>query len=103
MRLGSKKGLIRYDSENGISEGKKFTWTTRIKAYTVVLVLFLVVLVTLIATRTDFDATILRQRGSTYQELADGRISNIYEIDLSNKTKKEYTIELRLIDGKCRN
>lgn len=97
--VGFEKGLIRYDSENGISEGKKFTWTTRIKAYTVVLALLLVVLITLIATRTDFDATILRQRGSTYQELSDGRISNIYEIDLSNKTKKEYTIELRLIEG----
>lgn len=98
--VGLEKGLIRYDSENGIASGKKFTWTRRMIAYTVVLVLLLGVLVTLIATRTDFDATILRQRGATYQELQDGRISNIYEIDLSNKTKKVYTIELRILDGK---
>jgi cytochrome c oxidase accessory protein FixG len=98
--VGLEKGLIRYDSENGIASGKKFTWTRRMIAYTVVLVVLLGILVTLIATRTDFDATILRQRGATYQELQDGRISNIYEIDLSNKTKKEYTIELRILDGK---
>jgi 5-formyltetrahydrofolate cyclo-ligase len=58
------------------------------------------VLVTLVATRTDFSAKMLRQRGTTYQELADGRISNIYELNLTNKTKNEYTVRLELIDSK---
>mgnify|MGYP002619813190 CR=1 FL=1 len=98
--VGMDKGLIRYDSENSIATGKKFTWTRRMIAYTVVLFILLGVLVALIATRTDFDATILRQRGATFQELQDGRISNIYEIDLSNKTKHEYQIELRILEGK---
>lgn len=98
--VGLEKGLIRYDSENGVNTGTRFRWTRRIKAYTAVLALLLAVLVVLVVTRTDFDATILRQRGATYQELQDGRISNIYEIDLSNKTKKEYTVELRILEGK---
>lgn len=98
--VGLDRGLIRYDSENGVTTGKGFTWTRRMIAYSVVLIVLLGVLVTLIATRTDFDATILRQRGATYQELQDGRISNIYEIDLSNKTKNEYNIELKILEGK---
>lgn len=98
--VGLEKGLIRYDSENGVNTGTRFRWTRRIKAYTAVLALLLAVLVVLVVTRTDFDATILRQRGATYQELQDGRISNIYEIDLSNKTKKEYTVELLILEGK---
>lgn len=98
--VGLEKGLIRYDSENGVNTGTRFRWTRRIKAYTAVLALLLAVLVVLVVTRTDFDATILRQRGATYQELQDGRISNIYEIDLANKTKKEYTVELRILEGK---
>jgi hypothetical protein len=52
----------------------------------------------LIGTRSNFDATILKQRGSTYQTLEDGRLSNIYEINLMNKTKKEYEITLELED-----
>lgn len=94
------KGLIRYDSENGIKTGAKFRWTPRIIGYTAVLTLLFGVLVTLVATRTDFSAKLLRQRGSTYQELADGRISNIYELNLTNKTKNEYPLRLELIDSK---
>jgi cytochrome c oxidase accessory protein FixG len=97
--VGLDKGLIRYDSENGINTGKSFTWTKRMIAYTVVLIVLLGILVALISSRTDFDATILRQRGATFQEMQDGRISNIYEIDLSNKTKKTYTIELKILEG----
>ncbi len=92
------KGLIRYDSENGINTGVKFSWTPRVIGYTVVLNLLFGVLVTLIATRTDFSAKMLRQRGTTYQELADGRISNIYELNITNKTKNTYPIRLELID-----
>jgi polyferredoxin len=94
------KGLIRYDSENGIKTGVKFRWTPRVIGYTAILTILLVILVTLVATRTDFSAKMLRQRGSTYQELPDGRISNIYELNLTNKTKNAYPLRLELIDSK---
>jgi hypothetical protein len=69
------------------------------KAYTTLLVILLGVWVYLIASRTNFDATILKQRGSTYQVLEDGRLSNIYEINLLNKSKNEYKITLELEDS----
>jgi cytochrome c oxidase accessory protein FixG len=94
------KGLIRYDSENGIKTGVKFRWTPRVIGYTAILTILLVILVTLVATRTDFSAKMLRQRGSTYQELPDGRISNIYELNLTNKTKNAYPLRLELINSK---
>jgi cytochrome c oxidase accessory protein FixG len=95
------KGLIRYASENNIEGGKKFTWTTRTYAYTGLLFVLLGVWTYLILSRTNFDATILKQRGSTYQKLEDGRLSNIYEINLINKTKNAYeiTLELEGVDG----
>src|SRR5690554_8042452 len=69
------------------------------KSYTALLVLLLVIWGTLIGTRTNFQATILKKRGSTYQQLENGIISNIYEIDLINKSKDTYNIDLKLEEG----
>jgi cytochrome c oxidase accessory protein FixG len=97
-KIDKPKGLIRYASESNIEGGKKFTWTARTKAYTALLVILLAIWGLLIGSRTNFDATILKQRGSIYQVLDDGMLSNIYEITLTNKTKKPYEVELD-IDG----
>ena len=61
--VGLEKGLIRFVSENGIKNGTRFQWTRRVKAYTALLIALMGVLVTLLITRSDFQATILRQRG----------------------------------------
>ena len=97
-KIDKPKGLIRYASEANIEGGKKFTWTARTKAYTALLVILLIIWGLLIGSRTNFDATILKQRGSTYQTLDDGILSNIYEITLTNKTKKSYEVMLELDD-----
>lgn len=96
--IGKPKGLVRYASESNIEGGKKFQWTKRTIAYTVLLVLLLAIWALLIGSRTNIDATILKQRGSTYQKLDDGYYSNIYELNLLNKTREPYEIELELLD-----
>lgn len=92
--VGLERGLIRFVSENGIRNRTRFQWTPRVIAYTTLLVCLIGILVLLLATRSDFGTTILRQRGSTYQITSDERISNIFEIDLTNKTKNDFTIHL---------
>lgn len=99
--VGLEKGLIRFVSENSIKNRTGFQWTKRVKAYTVLLTAMIAVLITLLVTRKDFEATIHRQRGSTYQVTNDGQISNIFEINLTNKTRKDYTIELKLEHSKA--
>lgn len=94
--VGLERGLIGFLSEKGITQGTKFQWTRRVISYTILLVSMLVVLTVLLLTRKDFEATILRQRGSTYQITNDGQISNIYEINLTNKTQNDYKIKLEL-------
>lgn len=96
-KTGLPKGLIRYASENGIAKGEKLRFTPRIRAYTVVLTILIGVLVTLLVTRTDLDATILRTPGMLYQKHeAEGTISNLYNLKLINKTHNDMPIELRL-------
>lgn len=94
------KGLIRYDSEEGVKTGVKFAFTTRIKAYTVLLIGLLVLLTSLVINRSDFETTILRTRGTLYQKAENGNISNIYDITITNKTSQEFNIELKVLDKK---
>jgi cytochrome c oxidase accessory protein FixG len=96
--VGLEGGLIRFVSENGIKNGTRFEWTRRVKAYTILLIFLMGVLVTLLVTRSDFKATILRQRGTTHHVTKDGNIGNIFEINLTNKTKEEFDVTLKTED-----
>lgn len=97
--VGLEKGLIRFVSEKGIEEGKRFEWTRKVKAYTVLLIGLLAVLVVLLMTRSDFQTTILRQRGTTYHVTKNGDIGNIFEINLTNKTNKTFEVKLKTEDS----
>jgi len=94
--VGLPKGLIRYDSEKGIAEGKKPGFTTRMKAYSAVLLLLIGVEAFLLVSRTDVDTTILRARGMLYQEQAGNVVSNLYTIKLVNKTRNEIPVDLKV-------
>lgn len=96
------KGLIRYDSEKGIAEKTKLAFTTRMKAYSAVLLVLIGVEAFLLLTRSDFDATILRAKGMLYQEQPNNEISNLYTIKLINKTRDSMPVNLKVenIDAK---
>ena len=89
-------GLIRYASENSIANSIQLKFTRRIKAYTAVLSLLLSLLVFLLVSRTDLDARLMRTAGMTYTSLPDGRISNLYNLKLANKTHKDIPFSLKL-------
>lgn len=95
-KVGRPKGLIRYASENNIAEGKKFTITPKIKAYSVVLVILIAVLTVLMLTRADLDTHVARVAGQLYQELPDNKLSNLYNASIINKTNKTFPIQLKL-------
>jgi cytochrome c oxidase accessory protein FixG len=99
--IDKPKGLIRYASENSITKGVKLKFTARIKAYTAVLSLLLSLLVFLLVSRTDLDARLMRTAGMTYTTLPDGRISNLYNLKLANKTHEDipFTLKLENING----
>ena len=96
--VGQEKGLIRIVSENGIKNRTPFQWTKRVIAYTALLTVIMGILAVLLITRKDFETTIIRQRGTTYQ-MVEGKVSNIFEVNLINKTQKDYQVELVLEDN----
>lgn len=97
-KVNRPENLIKFASENQIASGKKFEFTYRIKAYSGVLVVFMVLLGVLIVTRTTFDATILRVPGQGMQENQDGTISNLFRIKVTNKSNKDLPYRLVALD-----
>jgi cytochrome c oxidase accessory protein FixG len=95
-RIDKPTGLIRYDSARGIAEGSGFRWTARVVSYTLLLVVLMVVLTLLLINRSPIDVTILRTPGMFYQEQPDGRLSNVYDIKLLNKTFAAVPVRLTL-------
>ena len=94
--VGFEKGLIRYDSENGIKNKIKLAFTTRMKAYSVVLAVLISVEVFLLVTRSDYDATIIRAKGMLYQAQPNDQVSNLFTIKLVNKTRKTLPVEIKI-------
>lgn len=86
-KIDKPQGLIRYDSLNGVNSGTKLKFTTRIVAYSGVLVLILGILVFMLATRKNWETTLLRTPGMTFQ--VDEKlhtVSNIYNLAILNKS-----------------
>ncbi len=97
-KIGKPRGLVRYASEQNIADKLPFIFTTRMKAYTTVLVLLLGVLGALLIIRSDFETTILRAPGMLYQEREDGMITNLYLVKLINKTNEHMDVRFELIE-----
>lgn len=90
------KGLIRYASHKGISEGKQSLVTGRVAGYGLVFILLSGLTFGLIAARDPIETTVLRTPGTMYQQNDAGMISNLYNLKIVNKTFEPRAITLRL-------
>jgi cytochrome c oxidase accessory protein FixG len=97
-KTGKPRGLIRYDSEKGITMGVRSIFNPRSIAYSVVLTVLLFVVASLLIFRTDFETTILRQKGTLFQEYGEDSYSNIYQIEVVNKTRDHHNVSVKLIE-----
>jgi len=98
-RVGLEKGLIRYDSEEGVRTGKKWRLNGRAKAYIVLMFAIVGLLSALILTRSEIEMSVITQRGTMYTKLNDTTIVNIYELNLLNKTNEDHNVELKVLSG----
>ncbi len=95
-KVGLPRGLIRYASENQIAEKRPFSFTARMKAYSVVLLLLVTGLSFMLATREDIDLTVMRAKGMLFQEVGTDSLSNLYQMTMVNKTHKDITVEIKV-------
>ena len=97
-KIKRPRGLIRYDSYNGVEQGTKKIFTTRVLAYTGVLLVLLVVNAVLLMSRTQVEAVILRTPGYLFERVEDGYIRNLYNYQVINKTSDELHAEFKVLN-----
>jgi cytochrome c oxidase accessory protein FixG len=95
-KIGRPRGLVRFASLNGIERGERLRITPRIIGYTVVLAALIGLWSWLVFTREDVETTVLRAQGALFQQMPDGRFSNLYTVKVINKTRQQMAIQLKL-------
>lgn len=96
VKIDRPTGLIRMDSLLGIETRQPFRFTGRIIAYTGVLMALIAVLGFLLISRPSLDVTILRAPGQLFQREPNGRIANLYTVEVINKTYSALPVQFRL-------
>ena len=87
------RGLIRYDTQNGLAEHltRAQRWRRvlrpRVLIYGTVLALICTALVVSLALRTPFKVDVVRDRAALARLVEDGRIENVYRLQLMNASE----------------
>lgn len=97
VKINKPKGLIRLASYNAIQNGIQKIFSGRVIGYSLVLVALMGVLAFTLTTRSDIETTILKVPGTLYQRTPEGYITNLYNVELINKTFDPQTIEVRAL------
>ncbi len=66
--------------------------------YSIVLTIMVTIFIFLMSMRSSLETTILRERGTVYQELPGNVYSNIYEMKVINKTFDPIKYEIKLVE-----
>jgi cytochrome c oxidase accessory protein FixG len=96
-KVNTPARLIKYASHNDVKTGVRKIFTPRVIGYTVVLSALLCLLVALVALRKDVETTILRAPGTLFEEKPGGEISNLFTMNIINKTSRQIPVEIKLL------
>lgn len=98
-KIEKPRGLIRFASANDIEKGQPFRFTSRIKAYTAVLLVLIGAISLALVKRSDVEVTVLRAPGMLFQKADNGDIRNLYTIQMVNKSNENYDdLDVILVD-----
>lgn len=98
-KINKPKGLIRIDSKNNIEKQEGFKYTARIKSYIAVMIILIVVSTVILITRKSIESNVLKVTGASYTENQEGQISNLYNLNMVNKSFDDKEIELKLLNS----
>jgi polyferredoxin len=97
VKVGLPKGLIRYATEDEIEKEEPFRFTSKMKAYTAVLILMIGFLGFLLSNRGSMEAKFIKPAGSTFF-VRNGNITNIYNYTFLNKSTKDQMVVIKVIE-----
>ena len=92
-KMGYAKGLVRYDTQNGMAQGLSSSQRLRrilrprVLVYSAVLLLIAGGVAISIALRTPFKVDVVRDRGTLARVVDDGFVENVYRLQIMNATE----------------
>jgi polyferredoxin len=106
-KMNYPRGLIRYDTQNGMAqhltraEHIRRIFRPRVLVYTAVLLVLVGGLATSIALRSPFRVDVVRDRASLARLVDDGYIENLYRLQIMNATEKpqRYQVAVQGLPG----
>ncbi|MFD2598522.1 cytochrome c oxidase accessory protein CcoG [Sphingobacterium corticis] len=103
-KLQKPIGLIGFYSANELETGVRTEKKSnrRLWAYAAVLVVLTSVFAALMINRSPIDGRLLRAKGSSYQKREDNTVSNLYTLELTNKSGNAIPFTLRSEDEKMK-
>jgi cytochrome c oxidase accessory protein FixG len=113
VKMNYAKGLVRYDTQNGLarqltrSQRLRRIFRPRVLVYSAVLFVIVSALATSIALRSPFKVDIVRDRSTLARQVENGEVENLYRLQIMNATEmtQHYHITaeglpgLRLVDA----
>ncbi|MCA9705397.1 MAG: cytochrome c oxidase accessory protein CcoG [Myxococcales bacterium] len=97
-KLGRKRGLIRFSTENAIAGKPSKILRTRVIAYALGLVGVLVAFGVTVRNREPVELALTRQPGIPYMALPDGRVQNPMRLRITNKGTEPRSFEVEVVE-----
>ncbi|WP_231566374.1 cytochrome c oxidase accessory protein CcoG [Litchfieldella xinjiangensis] len=94
-KMGYPRGLVRYTTEHALEGRKTQVLRPRLLGYLAGLLVMLGLFVWALGERTPLEFEIERDRNQLYQMTQDGRISNIFTLNVRNLDDREHTYEVQ--------
>ncbi len=106
-RMGYAKGLVRYDTQNGMALGLsgadrlRRIFRPRVLVYFGVLLAIVGALATSLALRVPFKVDVVRDRASLARVVDNGQVENLYRLQVMNATEspQRYRIHAEGLEG----
>lgn len=106
-KMGYPRGLIRYSSENAVTQGwnrsqlLRRVFRPRVLVYTAILSAVTIAMFTSLALRTPFKVDVVRDRASLARIVNGGKIENVYRLQVMNATesRQDYRITVQGLPG----
>ncbi|UXP31422.1 cytochrome c oxidase accessory protein CcoG [Reichenbachiella agarivorans] len=98
LKVDRPEGLIRYSSHTAIETGKSKLFSARVAGYSIILVALVGFLSFMLISRSEIDINALKVPGTLYEKSEDGIVSNLYNIQLINKSFETKELTLKVIN-----
>lgn len=106
-KMNYAKGLVRYDTLNGLEKGydRATLWRRMVRpralVYLTIVTLVTVALLGHLATRVPLKVDVIRDRGAMFREVQNGAIENVYRLQIINPTEspRQYRLSVQGLPG----